>query len=252
MAGHRSVIGIAVLCALALSAVVASGASAAAGRAFKCVEVSGGKLFGPHCLAEGDKTNPTAKFGHQEIKNGTATEITATNAKSASETTASSPTTLAVTISGVKIAIVCTTVSGVGSLTNATTGVSGSGKIAATGCTVEEPAGKGCEVTGGTIETSTFTTTTVGRTNNNELEIKAPTGGNFATINIKGCANEAPPANAYPMTGSYIVTARGATLEKVEATITAQKTLKIGGQVAGLNGAITVSTKTGGIPIALT
>jgi hypothetical protein len=247
MIRRKSVIGIALLCALALSAFATSSASAAAGRAFECVSGKG-TLRGEHCLTTG---TASATFGHVEIKNGTATEITATNAKSASETTASSPATLSGTIAGVKTAIVCTGVSGSGTLTNASTGVSGSGVIKYSGCTVSEPAGKGCEVVGGTIETSTLSATTVGRTNNNELEFKAPTGGNFATINIKGCANEAPPAAAYPVTGSLIATTIGATTETVEATITAQKTLKFGGQVAGLNGAITISKK-GSNPLALT
>jgi hypothetical protein len=247
MTGHRSVIGIALLCALALSAFAASSASAAAGRAFECVSGKG-TLRGEHCLTTG---TASATFGHVEIKNGVATEITGTNAKSASETTASSPTTLAGTIAGVKTAVVCTGVAASGTLTNATTGVSTFLETTATGCTVEEPAGKGCVIPGEEIEMPSLTATSVGRTNNNELEIKGPTGGNIGLIEIKGCANEAPPANAYPLKGSYIVTTTGATLEKVEATITAQKTLKFGGQVAGLNGAITISKK-GSNPLALT
>jgi hypothetical protein len=250
MIGRKSVIGMALICALALSIAAVSSASAAPGRAFECVKGKG-TLRGEHCLTEG---TAAAEFGHVEIKAGVATAITATNAKSASSTTASSPAVLSGTLAGIETEINCTTVSGTGELTNAAASVSGNGVITYTGCTVVKPA-RECKVKEGKVVTKKLTATTVGLTNANELkfegEVNAKGEKIFAEVNLEGCKENKPAAAAYPVTGSLIATTNGATTETTVAGVKAQKTLLFGGQLAGLGGAITISTSKG-VPLALT
>jgi hypothetical protein len=91
------------------------------------------------------------------IPEGSAISLTETDAKTASSTTAASPTTLRGTLAGVKTEITCTAVGGIGPLTNSAAWTTASATLAYTGCTVVEPAGKGCQVTGGEIETEPST-----------------------------------------------------------------------------------------------
>jgi hypothetical protein len=235
MIGRKSVIGIAVLCALVLSAFAAASASAEQ-RAYACSESFTPREYSDaHCV---NKVSEGAKFGVKEEPTGTAVTISATNAKTASSTEKASPATLRGTLAGVKTEITCTTVTGTGTLTNAAASTSGSGTLNYTGCTVVEPAGKGCQV--GNV-TATVKATTVGQAANRLKFEPSVTGGNFATVGISGCANEAPPAASYPVTGSLVATTEGATTSTTLTEVETENKLKFGGNKAGLEGKITIS-----------
>jgi hypothetical protein len=253
MTGRKSVIGLAVLCALALSAFASASASAAAGRAYTCTTTASSKNFSDeHCIVPTEPEKGTR--GHVLIAEGTKTDIIATNAKTASSTTAAAPATLKGTLAGVKTDVSCTTVENDPEVTsyllNGATSVSGRGRLVYSGCTVKEPVGKGCVVKNGKITTEELEATTAGQTANNKLEFKS-VGANFAIIPIEGCANEAPPKANYPVTGSLVATTEGATTRTTIAAVETENKLKFGGNKAGIEGTITISME-GGQPIVLT
>ena len=246
MIGRRSVIGIAVLCALVVSAFAAATANAEQ-KAFLCSTSATTKEFkDEHCLNKGSGAENVR--GHESVT-GTI-NITGTNAKTESSTAAASTAKLAGTISGIETEVQCTTVGGSGELTNAAASVTGNGTIEYTGCTVTKPAGRGCVVTGGAVTTKKLAATTVGQTAGN-LKFSPFEGTQFAVIPIASCLENSPPANSYPVTGSLIGTVTGATTSTTVEGVKGQGTLKFGGQVAGLGGAITIS-KASSFPVVLT
>ncbi|MDX6654262.1 MAG: hypothetical protein QOH18_972 [Solirubrobacterales bacterium] len=253
MTGRRSVIGIFVLCALALCAFGAASAAAneaEEGEAVMCeanTETGKQQFNDPHC------TNPETGNGgykHVPILPGFNAAWASSNEKTASGTTAAQPSKLATTISGIATEIECTTVTGEGTLTNAASAVSGTGKIAYKGCTVTKPAGKGCIVTEGGFTTAALAVTTVGQTTNN-VKFSPSSGTEFATVPISKCSTEVLN-NKFLVTGSVTETASGATLTTTEEGVTKQETLKLGGKAAGLSGAHTVATPKGLFAFALT
>ena len=255
MIGRRSVIGIAVLCALALCAFSATSASAFE-TAFTCAPntTTGAEQFSDaHCV---NGATGNVGFKHVEIAEGSTTNITGTNAKTASGTTAAATAKLEGTLAGVETAIVCTTVANSGTVflsnqKDAAGGmyVSGDGKVLFSGCTVTKPPSQGCVVTGGSITTNALTATTEGQAAK-KVQFKPKSGTTFASIPISGCTTSALN-NTFPVTGSLIASASGATLTTTHAEITTQNTLKFGGNKAGLEGALTISME-GGNPITLT
>lgn len=249
MIGRRSIIGAFVLCAIALGAFGATSAYAE-GRYYMCEknEVAGQEQFSDaHCVVG---ATGNGGFKHVEITAGTFQEYVATNAKTAKETTAAAPTTLKSTIAGVETEIECTGSSGEGKVINAETSASGTGTLAYTGCTVTKPTGKGCKVTEGGFKTGTLSSTTAGQPANS-IKTSPASGETFVTIPISGCSIEALN-NKFPVTGSVVVGANGATVSTTEAGVTAQATLKFGGNKAGIGGAQTVSTPLGLFAFTLT
>jgi hypothetical protein len=249
MTGRRSVIGIVVLCALALCAFGAASASAAQ-RAFMCeanTEAGKEQFSDAHCTKA---ESGSGGFKHVPIAEGFSAAFVASNAKTAMETKAATPSKLRSVVSGIELELECTTVSGEGSLTNAESSVSGTGTIGYKGCAVTKPAGKGCVVTEGGFTTTTLALTTVGQAANN-VKLSPKSGTEIATVPISGCSIGALN-NKYPVTGSVTSTASGATLTSTEKGVTEQGTLTLGGQKAGLEGAVTVSTPLGLFAFALT
>lgn len=240
MTGHRSVIGIFVLCALALCAFGASSASAA-GRAFMCegnTEAGKEQFSDAHCVVPAEGSG-----GFRHIPIVSVQAYVAANGKTAKETTAALPTKLKSTVSGIEVELECTTVGGEGTLSNSETSASGTGTFKYSGCTVTKPAGKGCLVTEGSFATATLALTTEGQASGT-IKISPKSGTTFATVPISKCSNEALNKE-FPVTGSVVTTANGATVTTTEAGVTAQGTLQFGGQKAGLEGAQTVSTPLG-------
>jgi len=235
MSKSRSVLGIAVLFALALSAFSAANASALGTTAFTCV--SGGTEFeGAHCLSGGGGAK---EFKHVALTEN-PTSITATNANTAVGTTASRPSILSGTLAGVKTKLECTTTHGTGTLENKVEGemvAHAEGILTYSGCSVLEPAGKGCVVKGGTVETAQLTGITKGPAMNAEIKPKVPS--TFATITIEGCSVSALN-NPFPVTGSLVAEITGATVTSTSEATTTQNTLKFGGNKAGLDGALTL------------
>jgi hypothetical protein len=245
MIGRKSVIGIAVLCALAVSAFAAASASAEQ-RAYTCDSSAAVKEFkDAHCLT---KVESGATVGHTLLPE-TSTAITGTNANTTEETKAAAVSKLLGALSGVVTEVQCTTLGGTGSLTNAAASVSGTGTIEYTGCTVTKPAGKGCVVTGGAVTTKELSATTAGQAAN-KLKFTPKEGTEFATVPIEKCET-ASLNNKFPVTGSLIADTSGATTTTTHAGVTTQNTLKFGGVKAGIEGALTISTS-GGSPVTLT
>src|ERR1700742_3582844 len=178
-------IALSILCALAVCAFAAGNASAAQ-RAFTCSSTAPTKTFSDaHCITGGG-----SNFGHAEIANGTATSITMTNAKTASATTVAESWTLEAMPNGIAVAIVCTTMTGTGSLTNAAASVTGTGVLHLTGCTVESPPGHGCTISGGTVISQELKGTTVGQAAG-KLKVEPSVGTLLANITIDNC--DIPP-----------------------------------------------------------
>ncbi|MGD9736123.1 MAG: hypothetical protein AB7V58_11035 [Solirubrobacterales bacterium] len=232
MSGRRTAIATALLCALAISAIAASSASAG-GNIYTCVKVEEG--------AEFDDQHCTSKVGVLEYKHELIegwTWVRQTNANTASETTAAQVVKLLGALSGVVTEVQCTTAEGEGEIGNEGTSASGTGTVEYTGCTVTKPAGKGCKVSGGEITTNLLALTTAGQTGTN-VKISPNSGTEFASVKIESCSVPALN-NTFPVTGSLIATANGAVLSTTHSGITSQNTLKFGGVKAGIEAAGTM------------
>jgi hypothetical protein len=239
-------IGISVLASLALMAFGVATASAYQ-TAVTCAP--GGTQFSDaHCTTGG------TGFGHVEIAEGTATPFTYTNERTAEETKSAAVWKQKWPVLGISVSVACTTVGANGSLTNKRNAaeemfMGGTGTISFSGCTVTEPAGKGCVVTGTGFTTNTLAFTTEGQAANG-VKFAPKSGTTLWGVPISGCSG-AGFNNTYPATGSFVLTASGATLTAAHLAITTQNTLTSGGKPMGLEGALTVS-KEGGNPISFT
>jgi len=237
MIGRKSVIGIAVMCALALSAFAAASASAEQ-RAYLCWTGAASRDYtDAHCT---NKVAPQSNYGHTLL--GTEVAIAATNGRTVEGTSASSPAKLKGALSGVETELQCTTVGGMGELSNAAASVSGTGELNYTGCSVTKPAGKGCLVKESKVNTEKLAATTVGQAAN-RLKFTPAKETTFAKITIEKC-EVAALNNTFPVTGSLVATTSGATTSTTHAAITEQNTLKFGGVKAGLEGTITIGNGT--------
>lgn len=247
MSRRKSVIGIAALLALVVCAFAAANASAES-KAFECSKSATSLTFpDAHCVPGGSGS----VYGHKSIAEGVSTSITGSNEKTASSTTASSKAILKGTLSGLETELECSTVTGSGSMKNGATSVTGTGQITYSGCTVTKPA-RECKVKEGKVVTKNLEATTASQTGTN-LKFK-PEGAatEFAAINIEGCKNNVPPANAYPVSGSLVATTNGATTSTTETGVTGQGTLTFGGNPAGLEGTITINAQETGNALSLT
>jgi hypothetical protein len=246
MISRSSVIGIAVLFALVVSAFAAASASAVENpfRAYTCEPVSSGRQFSDeHCKTEASGAGTGWK--HTLItaeKTPIIGNTLATTDEGTGHTNAHTASKLHGTIAGVETEVQCTLTNGTGELTNAAASVTGNGVIEYVECTVTKPEGRNCVVTGGVITTKKLRATTVGQ-EANKVKFSAFEGTQLAGIPIAGCLENIPPAGNYPVTGSLVATATGATLTTTGAGATAQGTLRLGGQVAGLEGAFTIRMK---------
>lgn len=244
MIQRRFLVALALLCAIVTSSVSVAGASAT--EAVECSS-SASKLdkFGAHCLPVPE--GKTANFGHVGLSAGSH-EITATNANTASETTAAAVSLLAGVISGVSIEIQCTGVSGTGSMQNVGGQASGTGVLTYSGCTINKPAGKGCVVNGNSITTNSIAAESEGAST---LKLKPASGELFASIQFEKCSVEALN-RIFPVSGTMKATVTGATVTSTEAGVTEQNTLKLAGNKAAIGGALTIKSAASGNGLALT
>ena len=249
MIGRRSVLSLALLCAFCISAIETTTASAGP-TTFDCLANPSGTLHGPHCLSAG----PPALYSHATIAPGKEFGIVVTNENTASETTASAVSVLAGTLSGVETELQCTGVesSGEGAMENTEVGgvmgTHGTATLTYTGCTVLKPAGKSCAVNESMVTTKVLFGEGLSAT---ELKFTPKTGETFAEITIEKCTVTSLN-NTFPVTGSVVTTVSGSTVTSTVAGTKAQKTLKFGGQVAGLGGSDTVKTGGTKTPVSLT
>jgi hypothetical protein len=236
MVSRRSAVALAVMCALAISAVSVAGASAGPAKAFTCVRAATtGDRFGPHCLAS--QPGVEERYAHQSFDPKTPTVVS--NEDTVAETTAAAVSVLAGTLSGVVTEIQCTSVTGTGELENKEVEkvavVHETGILEYTGCTVLKPAGKGCVVSGGKVTTNELTAITE---STETLAVKPASGTTFASVKIESCSTTALN-NTFPVTGTLKATITNATRTTTEVGVTEQGTLKFGGNKAGLSGALT-------------
>jgi hypothetical protein len=245
MIGRKSVVTISVLCALAFAALAAANASAAQ-RAYACEEGGAHQWEDEHCLVP----NTTTGAFHHQLLPTSATNITVTNARTISGTTAAAVQKLRGTLVGVQAEVQCTGVAGTGSLANAAASVTGTGTLTYSGCTVTQPPGKGCVVTGGSVPTNTLEATTVGQTAGHVL-IEPVNGFILATVPISKCSTAALN-NIWPVEGSLVAKTNGATATTTHEEVTVWEEFFWGIEEAGLEGAVTINTEIGENGVVLT
>jgi hypothetical protein len=238
MTRRKSVIAINVLFALAFAAFAAFAAANASAedRAYACEDGGAHQFSDEHCLTP---NTTTGEFHHQLLPSPTG--ITATNAGTASGTTAAEVSKLKGKISGVVTEIQCTGAAATGSLKNKATFVEGTGFIHYTGCSVTKPAGKKCLVKEGKVDTEELEAETLLRAGTNVL-VNPVIGEIIAIITIEGC-EIAALNERFPVKGLLVATMTGATATTTHAGITGQGTFTFGGNAAGLEGALTIKTE---------
>lgn len=261
MIGRKAIFGVCMLCVLAVSALAAQGATAVTKgtTAFTCKEKK--EPVGPgfskaHCRPA-DAVSTGAKYEHVAIPEHTTTEITGTNAKTSAETTQSSVWRLKTVVAGLEVELSATGLHAEGWATNAIdpTGehyVHGTGSAVFTGVAVTKPAGKGCKVftdddsgpepkegAEGVVDTEPLVATTTQQ--GDFLKFQPDEGDVLASFWIT-CTPKFPALEGtWQVTGSVKGVPDGATVNFTHAETTAQGTLKVKGNKAGLEGSVTFS-----------
>lgn len=263
MIGRKSIVGLAVLCALVLSALAAQGATAEITKgttAFTCVKGATPKDFvTEHCKA-GDAG--TKEYGHVAFAQDTTTKTKYSSAKTDATTTGGTNTTFKEVIAGVELELVSSEVIGEGSLENKQDTrenakkeiehehyISGTATLEYRNVKVAKPSGKGCEVF--TDETATKTkgakevvdahinATTTGQ--GDSIKFEPATAPTFASFFVE-CTTKVPAVEGtWEITGSVTCKPEGATINCSHKETTEQKTLKGKGNIAGYEGKITVT-----------
>ncbi len=262
MNGRRSIVGLSLLCALALCAFAASSASAAGTTAFACEPKTGEKgsvgFSDEHCDKAAVDTG--VKFVHKAIAPNSPTEIELTNEKTKGETKEAEPSVLTGPLGGIEVLeISCKKVGGTGTLTNEESGAMqavGNLAIEHSECTAAKPTnGSGielCKVKSPIVYTANFKT--YGNEAEMGLELTPKSGGTFGTFTLENNgANKCPVTGVIGISGSFELTP-GGTANGIGATqhfYTGKNNLRWGGNAYSLTGAITLRMK-GGNPITFT
>jgi hypothetical protein len=257
MSKRKTVVAICALCALAISAVAVQSAAAAtvqkAGTtAFTCKEVAAGTghFKGAHCKPSDAGTGTGANWDHVAFAQDTTTELTGSN-----ETTggATEVVKLQSTQAGIAEEIQAEVVSGTGWMKNQfderVNGadvedehyVHGEGTIEYSTITVTKPAGKGCKVKGNKVTTKPLTATTTQQ--EDFLKFTPASGSVFAEFEIESCTGSSAIESLnglYKVEGSVKGVPNGATTNFTHTETTAQGTLKLRGQKAGIEGPLTI------------
>jgi hypothetical protein len=256
MKGRKTSIGLCLLCALAVSAFAAQSASAITGTtAFTCKKTAkGGVGFSAAHCATGDAVASGASFEHVAIEEGLKTELSGTNANTASGTTAAGQIKLKNNLSGIEYEIVAAKVSGIGSVTNqkAANGehyVHGTAVVVFEEVVITKPAGKGCKVGEAKIESNLLAATSQGQ--GDTLKFQPAEGTALTSYNIEGCSVGGLNGKQ-TVTGSINCPLNGATITCTHTNTTEQGTLKEGGSKSGIEGAMTLKARTSGTEEELT
>lgn len=243
MFGRGAVIGLSLLCALALCAFAAPSASAIGTTAFTCVEKTGEEGFSDeHC--DSAATGASVKFVHKELK---GQPIVVSNEKTTEETKGSAPFVLLWSLAGTQFEVVCTKVSGSGGLENKevekTVQAVGTSQIEYTGCTVPKPSK--CKVKEPIVQNSNFTTYEASEAEMG-VELSPKEKGIFLSLTLENNEKEQCGAKqTYAFSGNAQGTpggsanGAGATLAFTEG----MGSLAIGGNPATLISTITLQTK---------
>jgi hypothetical protein len=253
MIGRRTVVGVSLLCALAFCAIGASSASATGTTAFTCVEGGGSKDFSDaHC--DNQVKAGEGKFGHVKVE-GSETELTFSNEKTASETTAAEPSVLAGPLLGVNVSVSCKKVAGTGTVTNGEVGgvmqATGNATLEHSECVVTTAGSEGkCLVKEPIVYTAKYTTfqneTAMG------VEFTPKSGKAFGAITYVEGSGGCPIKGTFNIEGSFLGTP-GGTAQGKGATWRFADTgnLHWGSSLYTLSGAVTARMK-GGNPITFT
>ncbi len=240
----RAIVGVCALCALALSAVTAQSAVGAikGTTGFTCKEKKepGGVGFsGAHCK-ESEAVLSGAKFEHVSIPEGVTTEGRVTNTNTEGTLL---PVRMHSVNAGVEVELQANKMVGEATGTNKVNAEGehfseGTGKTTYSEVTVLKPAGKGCKVKAAEITTKTLKGTSLGTGMEGKLE--PIEGETFAEFEVEACTIAALNG-VYKITGSIKCPGDGATVVCTKAATTAQGTLKMRGQKAGIEGTTTAT-----------
>lgn len=215
--------------------------------AFTCKKkaVSGGAGFSKAHCKEADAVASGAEYEHVSIAEGTETELELTNKDTAGKNQTAK---LKTTIAGVIVELQAATVTGTGYSTNRKSDIGehfnhGGVTITYGNVTVTAPAGKGCVVKGGVVETKPLKRGYAGMSE----KLEPATGELFALVVMEGCS--AGILNgSWEILGTLACPADGATATCTEAGTTAQGDLKINGSKVGIEQILTASGKAIGAP----
>jgi hypothetical protein len=254
---RRATIGLALFCALSISALGAQSASAAFSKAvnttaYTCVPGGGNKDFSDaHC--DNKVTPGTGSFGHEVIPVNQETAVITTNEKTKNLTTESTPAILKGEVALTKTEIECGSVHGEGTFKNEEPSAkvhtgSGTGETKMTSCTVRKPAK--CVVAEPIVVKVQGIPVEKGGAGGNEMggEIKPAVGSRFVEIEFKDKGGESCPLKnkVFPIEGSAIATGSpeptavntGATA--IYTNEMTKETLTMGGKPAEFSVATTV------------
>jgi hypothetical protein len=243
MIGRKSVLGLCLLCAFAVSAIGAQSASAVTkGTTLQTCKKTGpgGTFTKPHC-APGDAGS--GEYSHLAVGQDTTTEVKGTTINTAGEHVTSK---LKATIAGVNLEVQSTLAHiENGTATNKldlSTGehyIEGTSILTFTEPKITAPAGKGCVVQGPDITAHVLLST---KGQGDSVNSTPATGETFTEFNVEGCSIAALNG-AYSVTGSATCVPSGATLNCSHEEITNKNTLKLRGNKAGFEASFTLEGK---------
>jgi hypothetical protein len=244
MIGRRAVIGLSLLCALAFSAIAATGATAETKTttAFTCVGAESGEGFSKEHCAAADAVGTGAKFKHVEIKPGESTTFEATNDKTASETKESTNAVLNGTVGGLKATITAKKVFVHGEMENFEDPVTKAMDIKQRKVVITYTEAvlsgalatiEGCKIVKSEVVTNELEGTSL--VNTMETEFTGP-GGIFAVIKLEGCKTKELNEKGITVSGTSKGIGDGAT---VETTVASTSGLKAAGQAASYTSKVT-------------
>lgn len=247
MQPRRTMIGLCLLCALAVSALAAQGAAASNGTtAFTCKAVTGSPgttgFKDAHCKEPESGTN--VKFEHFAVAEGTTTEISGTNGKTSSNTAAPTTVVMHNVQGGIEYEIQAQSVSGIGSFTNgkSETGehyIHGTLKVTLEEVVVTKPSG--CSIESGTIVSKELTATTLGQ--GDQVKFQPKEGTLFTEYNVVGASCPEAIKGNYKTSGSVLCPLEGATVSCSRTGTTEQGTFKERNVKTGIEGKLTLSAK---------
>jgi hypothetical protein len=235
------------VCALAFSAIAASGAAGSKGTtAFTCAEGTEGSFTDSHC-----RTSGKGNYKHVTIPQNTKTEVKITNENINGVKV---PMIFKTSIAGVAIEAKAGGISGKATLENKVNAagehyVTGTDMFTVTEVSVPKPAcglfasgsggtggggGKGAE---GNVILHLLKATTEGQ--GDAIKFAPASGETVADFILEGCGS----AGTYAITGSVKCIPNGAVCNFNHAETTAAGTLKLGGQKVGMEGSLTFSAR---------
>jgi hypothetical protein len=251
MIGRRCTAGLSLFSALLVLCVLAASSAHAVVRSTTAFTCKGGAAASgfkdAHCT-ESTGVQAEVKFVHEPIPAGKETFVHITNEKTFNKTTERTPAILKTNVLGIETEITCAKITGHGKVTNKLEPASEVHWVHGTeitlhytSCIVLKPVKSNCKVKGEEILIEPHVTATTKEEGDN-INFKPEIGKIFGTVTIEGCEGLFAILNGeHEIAGSFKGQPNGATINFNHKTITAEKTLTVSGQTAGLEGSVTVS-----------